>query len=457
MSQPLPAMPAAPIDAQPAAKKRKRSAQTVESDGTQTKKKTKAPSVKKKCPHDRIKYQCKECGGSGYCEHGRLKTRCKGCGGSDICPHDKRKYRCKLCNEKCEVKSVCAHGQRKEHCKECSPSNFCKHGRIKGRCKICGGGSLFCSHGKRKYDCVDCGGNSTCKEHGCIQRYCKICAGHMKCTEPCSNAGKLTIECRFGCNKIYICHDCKMSTVKRIGDKCKACNKGKTKRENYFEKYLREQADAGTIPLYTSWNCIDKERDVDQCSNAYRPDFTFVLAEKGLVVVVEFDEHQHHSYETSCELNRMLVINHSYMTSRAACIRWIRYNPDLFNVNERRMNVRAKERKAYFIKQLQLALSNVDYSHKIEIEYLFYNKTPEMDQTDPFNRTECFTDILDYHQWARRRLGETTDSGDSVDAFVAQQADSVKLKYIEAVANAASGGAMEGDSDGDEESDEDMV
>ena len=248
-----------------------------------------------------------------------------------------------------------------------------------------------------------------------------------------------------------------MSTVKRIGDKCKACNKGKTKRENYFEKYLREQADAGTIPLYTSWNCIDKERDVDQCSNAYRPDFTFVLAEKGLVVVVEFDEHQHHSYETSCELNRMLVINHSYMTSRAACIRWIRYNPDLFNVNERRMNVRAKERKAYFIKQLQLALSNVDYSHKIEIEYLFYNKTPEMDQTDPFNRTECFTDILDYHQWARRRLGETTDSGDSVDAFVAQQADSVKLKYIEAVANAASGGAMEGDSDGDEESDEDMV
>jgi hypothetical protein len=198
---------------------------------------------------------------------------------------------------------------------------------------------------------------------------------------------------------------------------------------------------------------------VDQCSNAYRPDFIFILAEKGLVVVVEFDEHQHHSYETSCELNRMLVLNHGYMTSRAACIRWIRYNPDGFEVDGRKIRVSAKDRKAYFIERLQRALDDVDYSHKIEIEYLFYNKTPEMDQTNPFNHTECFTDILDYHQWARRRLGETTDSGDSVDAFVAQQADSVKFKYIEAVVNAASGGAMEpeDDSDDDAESDDDVV
>ena len=271
------------------------------------------------------------------------------------------------------------------------------------------------------------------------------------------NAGNLTIKCQLGCNKFSLCIDCGKSRVRCIGDKCASCDKMKTRREILFEKYLREQVDTGMIPMYTSWNCADQERDVDQCSNAYRPDFIFILAEKGLVVVVEFDEHQHHSYETSCELNRMLVLNHGYMTSRAACIRWIRYNPDGFEVDGRKMRVSAKDRKAYFIERLQRALDDVDYSHKIEIEYLFYNKTLEMDQTNPFNRTECFTDILDYHQWARRRLGETTDSGDSVDAFVAQQADSVKLKYIEAVANAASGGAMDDDSDGDEESDEDVV
>ena len=214
-----------------------------------------------------------------------------------------------------------------------------------------------------------------------------------------------------------------------------------------FEKFLREQADEGTIPMYTNWNCIDKERDMDQCSKAYRPDFTYASEEKGLVVIVEFDEHQHESYEENCELKRILCVNHGYMTSRAACIRWIRYNPDGFNVNGRRMNVWAKDRKAYFIKKLQVALSNVDYSHKIEIEYLFYNKTLEMDQSDQYNRTERFKDILDYHQWARRRLGETTAMGVSIDAFVAQQADGIKAEYVAAVANA--GGTMEDDSDDD--------
>ena len=199
---------------------------------------------------------------------------------------------------------------------------------------------------------------------------------------------------------------------------------------------------------------------MDQCSKAYRPDFTYFDEEKGLVVIVEFDEHQHELYEESCELNRMLVLNHGYMTSRAACIRWIRYNPDGFNVHGRKKKVDPKDRKEYFIERLQRALDDVDYSHKIEIEYLFYNKTPEMAKINPFNRTESFTDILDYHRWAQLRLGET--AGDSVDAFVAQQADGIKLKYTEAVANAASGGAdsaEEDDSDGvdDEECEDDEV
>ena len=234
---------------------------------------------------------------------------------------------------------------------------------------------------------------------------------------------------------------------------CSMCDTGKTRREISFEKYLREQVDTGMIPMYTSWNCVDKERDMDQCSNAYRPDFTFVIEEKGLVVIVEYDEHQHVLYEESCELQRILVLSHGYMTSRAACIRWIRYNPDRFNVNGRKKKVSTKDRQAYFIERLQRALDNVDYSHKIEIEYLFYNKTPEMDQSDPYNRTERFKDILDYHQWARRRLGETTDAGVSIDAFVAQQADGIKAKYVAAVENAAAdnaGGEMEDDSDNDD-------
>jgi len=427
------------------------------------------------CIHDRIRSKCKDCGGGSICIHNKVKSHCRACGGSKYCEHDKQKHRCKECKglslchhgkvkyecKACRGFGFCIHNRRKSQCRECSGSIFCLHSKQKFRCTDCRG-SAICKHGQEKYRCIDCFGSSVCREHKMIKKNCTSCVKRLKCVEPCSNAGSLKIQCQFGCNKFLLCTGCNTTAVKKYGDRCAACNTEKTRHEYRFEAFLREQADAGMIPKYTSWNCIDRERDVDQCSNAYRPDFTYVEKEKkGLVVIVEFDERQHELYEESCELNRMLMLNHSFMTNRAACIRWIRYNPDGFNVNGGKIRVGAKDRKAYFIQRLKRALDNTDYSHKIEIEYLFYNKTPEMDQSDPFNRTESFNDILDYHRWARQRLGETIiiDSGDSIDAFVAQQADGIKLKYTEAVAKAASSVAMEDDSDGDDddvESDKDV-
>ena len=36
---------------------------------------------KNKCAHNRIKYYCKDCGGSSVCKHNRRKSQCKDCGG----------------------------------------------------------------------------------------------------------------------------------------------------------------------------------------------------------------------------------------------------------------------------------------------------------------------------------------------------------------------------------------
>jgi len=56
---------------------------------------------KTKCIHGRIKYTCRECGGSGICHHSKLKAHCKLCGNpihitinymiSNSKTHDKRK------------------------------------------------------------------------------------------------------------------------------------------------------------------------------------------------------------------------------------------------------------------------------------------------------------------------------------------------------------------------------
>ena len=50
---------------------------------------------KTKCEHNKIKSQCKECGGSLYCTQKKRKNYCKECGGSQICVHGRQKRCCK--------------------------------------------------------------------------------------------------------------------------------------------------------------------------------------------------------------------------------------------------------------------------------------------------------------------------------------------------------------------------
>ena len=297
-----------------------------------------------------------------------------------------------------------------------------------------------------------------------MKTQCTACAKHVKCVKPCQNAGILKIKCLVGCNNFRLCVDCNVTMVAQPGGKCASCDKGKTRREIIFEEFLREKAEAGVIPMYTNWDRSDKERDMDQCKTAFRVDFTYVIEEKGLVVFIEFDEHQHSGYDERCELRKMMELSNSHMVSRAACVRWIRYNPDGLKVGGKIMKVNDNERQTYFIERLQRALNDNDYTYKIEIDYLFYTKSLEMGKEEPYKRTERFEDLLDFHRWANKRLekldetakekGESMESRDA-GVFVAQQADGIKTKYVAAVANAAvesAGGEIKDDSD-----DEDAV
>jgi hypothetical protein len=101
-----------------------------------------------KCPHNRLSFQCKECGAAQFCEHDRRRSRCKLCGGSQICEHNRIKTTCKLCGGS----EICEHNRPKHRCKLCGGSDICEHNRIKSRCKSCGG-SAFCEHNRRKDRC----------------------------------------------------------------------------------------------------------------------------------------------------------------------------------------------------------------------------------------------------------------------------------------------------------------
>ena len=94
-----------------------------------------------KCPHGKIKYICKECGGSRICQHGKQKHMCRECKGSGICEHNKFKHVCKIC----KGSAVCKHSKIKKYCRECDGSALCK--------------SVWCeTAGNKKYEgyCLRC-------------------------------------------------------------------------------------------------------------------------------------------------------------------------------------------------------------------------------------------------------------------------------------------------------------
>jgi hypothetical protein len=69
-----------------------------------------------KCPHNKKKLWCKDCGGSQICSHNREKSKCKDCGGSQICSHNRVKSRCKDCGGG----QICSHNRVKSRCKDCN-------------------------------------------------------------------------------------------------------------------------------------------------------------------------------------------------------------------------------------------------------------------------------------------------------------------------------------------------
>ena len=88
--------------------------------------------IKNRCPHNKKKYNCIDCGGDGICPHKKKKQSCRECGGSYICEHNKIKHQCKECG-------ICEHNKRKRTCKECGNElhltiqNIVKYSRAKDK------------------------------------------------------------------------------------------------------------------------------------------------------------------------------------------------------------------------------------------------------------------------------------------------------------------------------------
>ncbi|KAJ3379111.1 hypothetical protein HDU80_002587 [Chytriomyces hyalinus] len=153
---------------------------------------------KKRCEHNRVPSQCKECGGSQICEHNRLRARCKECGGLHICEHNRERSTCKECGGS----QICEHNRERSKCKECGGSQICEHNRVRSTCKECGG-SQICEHNRVRATCKECGGSQIC-EHNRVRSTCIDCVSFENATA----RGWLCKICGTTKTKAGVCTGC---------------------------------------------------------------------------------------------------------------------------------------------------------------------------------------------------------------------------------------------------------
>ena len=289
--------------------------------------------VSLKCHHDRVKSNCKECGGSSICLHNRIKYQCKDCGGARICEHGRSRFHCR----ECKGTSICEHNKQRNKCKECGGSSFCIHGRIRHACKECNGAS-FCKHGKRHQYCIDCNGISLC-EHGRQKRVCRECHGtglceHKKTKGRCVNCPIETIT------SSYICKICRMIYVNSINKTCSSCTTRKNERiEHIFGNMIIEHV--GHPPNSKDKSLVNTEvcGDLDR----RRPDLIWIVPNKR-AIVVEIDEDSHISREPICEVRKISEQNLAIQGMIEMMYRpviTIRVNPDKCNTNDTSLEERA--------------------------------------------------------------------------------------------------------------------
>jgi hypothetical protein len=166
---------------------------------------------------------------------------------------------------------------------------------------------------------------------------------------------------------------------------------------------LTKWADDDELVEYTTWGKQNPESNPRQCDKLL-PDFTWDIDAEQRVVVLEFDEKAHRSYEVRCEFARAFKLAVGYKRP----LHLIRYNcdelPRVAKLPE------TKEREVLLLSRLQAALAPATddsrFAHAVTIEFLYYYDIPGSAAPAPFLQTLAFATHDDCEAWATTTIDE---------------------------------------------------
>ena len=266
-----------------------------------------------------------------------------------------------------KYRKKCEHGKQRSECKQCGARDAmrtlqkpkriykkCKHDKRCQLCVVCGGSSI-CKHSKRRSTCKECCGSSICK-HGRQRPSCIMCSNHplIECTFPFCNY-KTKVQQNYD-------KHVKIHSEEYI-KKCKL-------EEIKIEKLLVTNKIDYTREHTVSYSCV---QDIENRNS--RIDFviehTDVINKKYGLLFLEVDEHQHESYPVPCEISRMTKVIESLRTEgNELPIRFIRYNPHSFSVNNVKQRINQNDRHSRLIEYIKTCTFDTDFS----VKYLFYDE-----------------------------------------------------------------------------------
>jgi len=273
--------------------------------------------IYKKCKHEKLKKDCRECSPSKFCPHNRRRSACKICSPGNFCQHNRQPNRCKECN----TSGLCLHGVWPSECKECNKKWSCIHGRWPYQCRDCMPEKIICKHGGRKNSCRICTPGILCK-HGKIQQNCQECGGSSYCECkikkmycPKHGGSKLCIRCKLVCVGPKYDKHCVDCFVNYYPGDPRSYRNSKLKRretivreaiDGVFEGFIHDKA-------FSTGGCCPHRREIDHR-----------ILINGTVLAVETDEKAHVGYNKQNEINRY---DDLFMASSTKFI-FIRFNCD---------------------------------------------------------------------------------------------------------------------------------
>jgi len=256
------------------------------------------------------------------------------------------------------------------------------HGEKKG---------LFCTE-HRSPNMVDVK-NKTCEESGCDTRtrYGWLGKGTSRCGTH-RQKGMITSpnrKCESACchqlgtheaDGMRLCEEHSPANAENLGvEKCSSCGLDDILTDSkcgtcdpqviQMRRHVKENRVKDLFTVSGIMFVHDRILEGTLCGRE-RPDFQIDCGTH--FVYVEVDENQHRSYACECEQGRMINLIHV----RGMPVRWIRYNPDVYEPMEGQRKVKLEQREKKLVEHVKWAMKHSPSDDGVfsNVLYLYYDE-----------------------------------------------------------------------------------